>query len=361
LFGFGGLFPIRGSRSITTDYTELKSNPDANGARTTAGTFTGAGGFGAAYRTQSAYGAFGGVALVPFQAEQPRVFGTATGYWRPSPKLDIYHFAVIDIFGSNAVNAGITNLSAGVNFKPDQRLRLNASVNRVDTETLNVQAQAFLQDPEKNIDTIQNEAFLIRIAQNQARGSLSAGLGELQRFEITTSLAYRYREGVTLTSPATGGTQNITLKPGASVEVYGGITDRQSFKQLRLGGDFSKIFRVGDATYQRSASTTFRVFAAHELANGHGEWEAEVAYTTTSDDQAGVVCNPGDLSTCFGAANSSVISLGGNLFYRFNRDWFGMAGLFINTQNITHVEMMTSTADPMIYGVSGFFRAAYRF
>jgi hypothetical protein len=97
LLGFGGLYPIRGSRSITTDYQPLVSpNFDAAGNRADAGKFTGAGGFGAAYRTPTSYGAFGGVALVPFAAESPRIFGTSTGYYRPNPKVDVYHFGVID-------------------------------------------------------------------------------------------------------------------------------------------------------------------------------------------------------------------------------------------------------------------------
>jgi len=80
LLGFGGLYPIRGSRSITTDYTVLQSNPANDGTRTEAGRFTGAGGFGAAYRTLDAYGSFGGVALVPLSSERARIFNTSTGY-----------------------------------------------------------------------------------------------------------------------------------------------------------------------------------------------------------------------------------------------------------------------------------------
>jgi diaminopimelate epimerase len=45
-----------------------------------------------------------------------------------------------------------------------------------------------------------------------------------------------------------------------------------------------------------------RASAARELANGRGEWEAEVAYSSTKDGSAGVMC--GNLATCFGAAQS---------------------------------------------------------
>jgi hypothetical protein len=359
--GFGGLYPIRGSRSLGTDYQPLIS-PDFDpmtGERPAAGRFTGAGGFGAAYRTQNAYGALGGVALVPLQAESPRIFVTSQGYWRANPKVDIYHNAVIDLVGSNAVNAGLTNLSAGVNFKPDQRLRGTLALNRVDTETLNVQAQAFLQDPDVNLNVIQNEAFLIRVAQNSARASLSAGLGSLQRFEITVATALRYR-GELVLSPPQGGT-DVTLPAGKSVEVYGGVVDRRSFKKLRIGLDGSRIFRLGGDTYQRTTSNALRAFVSRELKDGHGEWEAEVSYTKSKDDQAGTACSVADLTTCYGAATSDAIALGGNVYYRFNRDWFGMASLFLSRLNVTSNNGMAGTADPAATGVSGFLRVAYRF
>lgn len=359
LLGFGGLYPIRGSRSITTDYQPLISpDPDdATGIRPSAGRLTGAGGFGAAYRTANAYGSFGGVTLVPLQAEAPRVFGTATGYWRVNPKIDLYHYAVIDLVGSNAVNAGLTNLSLGANFKPDQRLRGTVAFNRVDTETLSVQAHAFLQDVDPAAgNIIQNEAFLARVASNSARASVSAGLGNLQRFEITVASTLRYRGELVL--PAQMVDQNVILPAGKSVEVYGGVTDRRSFKKLRIGIDGSRIFKVGGDSYQRSSSNSVRAFVARELKDGHGEWEAEGSYTKTRDDKAGGMCGPGaDVLTCFGSATSTGILLGGNLYYRFNRDWFGMTSLFLTRQSVT---TMTGP-DPAITGLSGFLRISYRF
>jgi hypothetical protein len=363
LLGFGGLYPLRGSRSITSDYTRLKSNPDVNGGRTAAGRFTGAAGFGAAYRTLDAYGSFGGVALVPLSAESPRVYGTSTGYWRYGTKLDLYHLAVVDLVGSNAVNAGLTNLSLGANYKPDQRLRGTLSFHRVDTETLNVQAQAYLLNPDVALNVLQNEAYLARIATNEARASLSAGLGELQRFEATAAVAYRRRGEVVISAPpqmAAGAVTTATLPAAQSVEVYGAITDRRSIKDLRLGLDASRTFGLGGASFQRSTSLSLRASAAHELSNGHGEWEAEVAYSNSTDDNAGTTC-VGDLLTCLGASKSSVISLGGSVFYRINRDWFVIGSAFLNRTSITHVETGKTTDDPAVTGISGFFRAAYRF
>jgi hypothetical protein len=356
LLGFGGLYPIRGSRSVFTDYEPLKGAPDPiTGIRPPAGRYTGTGGFGAAYRTPNMYGAFGGVAIAPFSAEAPRVFGTSQGYWRAGPKIDFYHFAVLDLLGEQA---GLTNLSAGVNFKPDQRLRGTIAVNRVDTETLNVQANAFLADPDLNINTIQNESVLARIAQNMARASISAGLGSLQRFEITVATAFRYRAPFTVASPVAMDPVVLSLPAGKSVEVYGAIVDRRSFKNVRLGVDGSRMFRVGDVAYQNTASLAVRTFVAREFKEGRGEWETEVAYFTTKDDQAGVVCSVNVIADCFGSAKTSALSFGGNIFYRLKQNWIGMGSLFINRYNITSG---TAPPDPPVTGLSGFARIAYRF
>jgi hypothetical protein len=366
LLGFGGLYPIRGSRSITDDYTPLLSSPDANGDRTAAGRFTGAGGFGAAYRTPEAYGSFGGVVLAPFSSESPRVYGTSSGYWRYGSQLDFYHFVILDAVGSNTTNAGLTNVSLGLNWKPDQRLRGTLSYNRVDTETLNVQAQAFLDKADPALNAVQNEAFFQRIATDEARASLSAGLGELQRFEITAAATYRRRGEVTLSAPpqTTPPAQTFTLPSAQSAEIYGSITDRRSFKDLRLGVDGARSFPIGNASFERTTSLQVRGFAAHELSNGHGEWEAEVAYSTTKDDGANATVGCTDLLSCFGSATSTILSAGGTLYYRLNRDWFLLGSAFVNRTTITS-SVATSgpvtVKDPATLGLSGLFRISYRF
>jgi hypothetical protein len=362
--GFGGLYPIRGSRSINTDYAPLLNDPDGMGVRGDAGRFTATGGFGAAYRTDNAYGSFGGVVIAPFQSDEtPRVYATATGYWRSGSKLDLYHFAIVDVLGEGT---GVTNLSAGLNYKPDQRLRLTLSVNRVDTETLNVQAQAFLQDPERQINVIQNEALIARIAQNQARASLSAGLGARQRFEVTVAGTARYRGEVTLTSPVdpqVATPLEFTLPPGQSVEVFGSIIDRRSFKDARIGVDVTRIFKIGNDTYNRTDVLAGRLFVAREAWGGRAEWEAELGYANTTDDKAGVECGPAevDILLCYGAAKSSVISLGSQMYYRFNGSWFGMFGVAVTRQSTQSQNGMLIVDDPPILGASGFARFAYRF
>lgn len=351
LIGFGGLYPIRGSRSITTDYPTLKDNDGGD-----AGRLVGAGGFGAAYRTPEAHGAFGGVALVPFSSESPRVYATSNGYLRRA-KVDLYHNAIVDLVGS--AGFALTNLSIGANYKPAQRLRLTASFNRVDTETLSVQANAFL-DPAvtgNGSTVVQNEAFFTRLSTNAARVGASAALGQLQRFELSTAAAYRLRPEVTLTTPSTPPTV-ITLRAAQGVDVFAAFVDRRSFARLRLGVDVSRSFAVGAVAFQRSEVLAARVFASRELKEGRGEWEAEVAYSTTKDKPSSMTCGTTTpLEQCLGTSTGSVLSVGGQLYYRINRDWFALGNLFLSRQNITRM----AGADPAITSLTGFARVAYRF
>jgi hypothetical protein len=361
LLGFAGLYPIRGSRSITDDYTALLAEPDpVDGTRGSAGRFTATGGVGGAYRTPNTHGSLGGVVIAPLAGEDPRIYVTSNGYWRFGSKLDVYHLAIFDVVGSNAVNTGLTNLSLGLNWKPDTRLRGTLAFHRVDTETLNVQAQAFLQDPDRDFDVIQNEAYIQRIATNQARASLSAGLGELQRIELTAAVAFRYRGDVTFTTPLAVEPTTTVLPAASSLEVYGSILDRRSIANLRLGLDGSRTLGIGDNTYQRTSSTQVRVFLGHAIGS-RGEWELEAAYHSNEDDGAGTMC-AGDLLTCLGASKSTVLSGGGNLSVRMTRNWMMMASAFANRITITRVDSDTvSFKDPAVLGLSGFFRIAYRF
>ena len=352
---FGGLFPIRGSRSITTDYRPLKDN-DGNDA----GRFVTTGGAGAAYRTDNAHGAFGGVLQYPLTAEAPRVFLTSNGYMRSGTALDFYHYAVVDVVGP--AGFALTNLSTGANYKPSQRLRLTGSYNRVDTETLNVQANAFLnpEDPGAT-GVIQNETFIRRLATNAVRAAVSAGLGELSRFEVSTSATYRFRPGVALVTP--DGMTTVTLTPTRGVDVTFGVMDRRSIADLRIGLDVSRTFGVGNVPYARSEVLAGRLFVARELASGHGEWEIEAAYSTTKDKAPATDCTatvPG-VNSCFGTSSGKIYAGGANVYYRINRDWFALGSLNIARLALNRIEAGMTVADPNVTSITGYFRVAYRF
>ncbi len=355
--GFAGLYPERGSRSITTDYPALRDNQ-----LDPAGRLVGAAGFGGAYRTIDAYGAIGGVALVPFAAESPRIFATSNGYWRYGSQLDFYHYVVADLVNQHYDTGSIlTNLSVGLNYKPSPRLRITAAFNRVDTETLNVQANAYLSPVDTNLNAVQNETFIERLSTNLGRVGVSAGLGELQRFELSAAVTYRYRPAVTLIvgDPTVANPETVTLTPGKGVDLYASVIDRHSIKDLRLGVDVSRTFATGTVAFERSDVFAIRFSGAHELASGKGEIEAELSYATTKDHSAGINCS--DVTTCYGASTGSILSLGGNVYYRINHEWFTLISAFLSRQDIVHTDGTTLTTDPTITGLTGFFRIAYRF
>jgi hypothetical protein len=362
--GFVGLYPLRGSRSLTTDYMDLK-NVDG----TDAGRFVGAGGFGGAYRTQQAYGSIGGVALVPLGGgEEARIFGTSTGYYRPNPLIDIYHFALIDVISS--YGAQLTNLSAGINFKPSQRLRLTASFNRNDTDTLNVQAAAFFTQNDTTPGSIPspgfvlNEIYIARIAQNEGRASISAALGADNRFELTAAATVKQRGDFTLNPQvsAAGAVAGpgIPIPKAESVEIYGSITDRHSIANARIGVDGMNSYAIGAIAYDRTTITSLRAFVARELESGKGEWETEVSYTSATDTGGAGTCATDTVFDCYGASKSSIIAIGGTLYYRLNRDWLVIGSAYLQRTSITATQP-TSVNDPPITGITGFGRIAYRF
>ena len=375
LLGFAGLFPLRGSRSITTDYPTLKNNQGEEVGRIVA-----SGGFGGAYRTTNMHGALGAVVIAPAGGEAPRLFATSNGYLRTARQVDVYHFALLDILGSATdertpggvssdtnYRPALTNLSVGANYKPNQRLRLTAAFNRVDTETLSFQANSFLNPIDATAGTkVQNETFLTRISTNAARVGVSAALGQAQRFEVSTATSVRYRPDVVLTTP--DGT-NVPLQAAKGVDVYFAAMDRRSFKDLRLGVDASRSFGIGQVAFQRSEVFTGRVFAARELRDGRGEWEAELGYTQASDKASGIDClTPAGLpdpDRCFGTSQSGTINAAGNFYYRINRDWFALGTAGVMRQSIQRRQLMGTAVmvvdDPPILGITSYVRVAYRF
>lgn len=364
LIGFGGLMPVRGSRSVTTDYAQLQNEQGKS-----AGRFVATGGFGGAYRTVNSYGALGAVVQAPLKEETPRLFVTTNGYLRNGAKLDVFHYILVDVLGTAASESTsriqLTNLSGGLNFKPNPRLRLTGAFHRVDTETLAVHAGAYLNDPDvtgAGGTVVQSDTYVARIATNTARAGVSAGLGKQQRFEVSTAISYRFRPEFALRSPDPN-TPTIVELPGASsVEVWGSFVDRRSIKGTRIGIEASRAFKVGTQAYQRSILLTGRLFVLREIAGGRGEWEAEASFSNVADSilaMGNIGCaNPLQPVDCFGTSSNNLYQIGGQVFYRLKRDWFGIATLHL--LRMTNVRS-DKLEDPAVMGVTGFVRIAKRF
>ncbi len=359
--GFAGLYPVRGSRSLTTDYPAARLAGGARGGRVLPGTLGG----GAAYRTQQAYGALGAVAIASLTKdtatqtnEPPRLYLTANGYWRPRITLDLFHYAVVDVVGANG--AALTNLSLGANWKPAPRMRVSALLNQTDTETLNVQAQARLSEPQPLAGVnFNNEVFVARLSTLSARLGLSVSLGKTGRFEVSTSGAVRRRPDLDLKT--SDGATTITVGAAQTAEVVLQAVDRRSILGLRLGGMVLRAFGVGGSNFARTSSLIVRLSAGRALASGNGEWSANLGYATSSDDNVGVACNATMLATCWGSAKSRTISLEGAGSYRIGRSWLGIASLELANQGLQVTDAMALVKQPSVIVVTALVRLSYRF
>jgi hypothetical protein len=357
ILGFGGAYPLRGSRSITTDYGPGKNDDNVDIGRV----IPLVGGGGAAYRTEKSYGAVGAVVIYPLKAEPPRIYASANGYFRRSGNLDLYHYTIIDLYGS--AGFALTNLSLGANFKPSQRLRLTASLSRVDTETLNTTAQNFLLDPQTG-GIIRNDIEVLRVASDQARVGVSASFGKVQQIEVSTAVAVRRRPEVALSDGVSAMTTQV-FPPSQSVEVWAQALHR-NLKGYRLGLDFSRIFALGAGgagnAYARSASLGVRAFAAKDFKSGRGEWEAELGYTSAKDDNVGGLCDLNNLETCYGGSLISLIELGGTVYYRLKENVFAVGMLNVGYYNLSYQDAtMVIQKDPSLISTGGFVRIGYRF
>ncbi|MBK9033361.1 MAG: hypothetical protein IPL61_19165 [Myxococcales bacterium] len=332
--GFAGLYPARGSRSIDSDY-----RPGIDKANQPTGrVLPVAGGFGGAYRTQNSYGALGAVAIVPTSRdgglggngtfERPRLYLTANGYWRRSARLDVWHYVILDLYGSAGTTP--TNASAGLQYKPSARLRFQLWANHLNTEALNVQVRDQLENEALLDGVVVNNIKVQRIGTTAARASVSALLGKGRRFELTAALQGRRRPEVILEA----GAVDQVLPSARSLDLHVQAVDRQFYGGVRLEGSFIRTIGVGDASYARSTAQIVRLGGARELKDGKAQLSGDLSWITTADDNATMVCLPTNLTSCYGAANTTALQANAVGYYRWKTDWFVTGTLGAGTQKM---------------------------
>jgi hypothetical protein len=379
VIAFGGLYPSRISRDLREDYPEKDADVAMPGFQPGGGrVFPVAGGLGTGYRFKNAHGAIGAVGILPLAddaetgtAEEARVFGTANGYWRPSGKVDFYHYLVVDAAGAGG--AGLTNLTLGVNLQPTPRFRMYANVNRIDTDTLNVIAQSKLQDPDSMPgdgvgNTVQNNIEVQRIAQDSARVGLSANFND--RVEVSTSGGLRRRDELRL-EPLNGDPadtdDDIVFAAAQAADITVSLVDRKSLGDARLGLSGTGSFGVGSANLYRNRAYIGRLDATKSFADDRAEFEASLTYVNSADDNRGIACALGmpgmsTIETCYGASDVQSVTAGLLLFYRFSQAWFIIANANVGTQMSRSAAADGTLVDqPTILTTGGLLRLAYRF
>ncbi|WP_428267577.1 hypothetical protein [Haliangium sp.] len=359
IIGFGGLYPNRISRSVLDDY--LGPEPlDPNQSR--AFVLPVAVGAGGAYRYSDYFGSVGAAGIIPVTesvGDLPRTFVTSNGYWRPSPLLDLYHFAVIDVTGeaTDEVIDRFTNVSIGANIKPTADLRVTAALHQFSTETLEEYAVERLdQVPEQG--RILNHVEVLRVSTQSARVGVSLALME-KRFEISTEFTVRRHPPETV-----GGGESETFE-AISGEAMLAVVDRRSIGGLRLGARVANSFGLydlglGDDAYGRANFLLGRIDASRSFMSNRVQVDADVTYLR-SQDAGDNDCNNNGLA-CYGATSAvNTITLGTTVFYRFLPDWFAMLTFNGGLQQFdaAPVQNMDETGSNIL--LSGFLRAAYRF
>jgi hypothetical protein len=387
--GFAGLYPARGSRSITTDYVRSVEGFDANTREPIFGSpvLPVTAGGGTSYRYDRLYGSLGAVGIVPLaddratgELETPRVFFTSNGYWRQSLNLDLFHHAVVDAMG--AAGAGLTNLHVGANARPSEFLRVSAAVTRVDTETLNVIAQRRLRDrvDEGATDSglIQNYLQVARIAQESARLGVSAALAE-RRYEISTIGTLRRRPEVQLEErpgacdPAEDGLVCVLVPGAQAMDVTLQAVDRRAPLDMRLEASVTEVFGLGGENLNRGRSRIARVKGSRPFSDGQGTFELAATYLNSADEFRGDACISSgavlrDLDRCYGTSNLHAGTLGALAFYRINGSWMALGGLELGLQRLTTVrqsdddrDVLVDAPQPPIMLTTAFGRVSYRF
>jgi hypothetical protein len=371
-FGFAGLYPTRGSRDVLDDYPTVPSDPaDPMSAPTRLlPVVAGAGG---AYVRERLYGAIGVAGILPrFNeaetglAERTRLLLSSNGYWQQSDKTDIYHYLVIDAAGS--AGAGISNLPLGVNHRATEGVSLFAHLNRVDTETLNVQAQVRLDQVDvMSVGNIQNNWYVSRVAQESARLGATSAFTE-NRFQLSAVAGLRRRPEIALRRTTDGDPanpqQDLILPLAQALDITLSFVDRKSYKRFRIGGSVTRSSGYGDENLDRSKSTSGQVTASRDLVQGKGEFELNLNYLKSDDETQADNCgvNVVDPLVCYGTSSSTVYGVGGTVFYRPKQKWYAMAMVSIGQQTLTTVEGANAPVrQPGVTMLTGFARLAYRF
>ena len=372
---FAGAYPTRGSRDIREDYPRAaQEDEDAGPGKRI---MPAVGGGGLAYRYDRYHGAIGGVAILPladdlarFQGtgtqEKPRVFATANGYYRRSTRLDLFHFAVLDV--ASADGAGLRNLTVGANYQPDPALRLFVDVTRVDAETLNIQAQTKLDNPDPTQTVaVQNNIEVLRIASESARAGVSSAF-KRNRYQLSVFGTLRRRPEIILQPRGLMLDPNSALPPTVlqeqrAADITVRAVDRQLLEKYRVGVTGSRTFPIGDANVARTKVLLVHADVSTEMMDGKAELEGNVSFVDAEDDRRGDTCaNLTDLTSCFGTANARTYGIGGLAFYRFKPEWFFIGSLNLGYQVLTAANAAGAPEEqPAILSATAFARIAYRF
>ncbi|MEZ4402555.1 MAG: hypothetical protein R3B06_21205 [Kofleriaceae bacterium] len=353
---FGGAYPVRGSRSVATDY---QTAPSVAGGTTPVVPLVAGGGV--AYQRPTLHGDLGLAGVIaPWDvagttaADRQRVFVTTGGYWRPHPSVDLYQHGVVDVVASDGPR--VTEASVGLDVWPTSTVTLSLSGNHVSNELYTLAARDLLAEPDPAATgQVENGTTIVRVAQDSARASASLAVAQA-RFQLTAGVGLHRRPGTTVI--ATGGAA-VEFPSAAMGELTVAAVDRRSLGGTRVEASATALTPVGTAAATRSRGVSARL-AVTRARRSH-ELTLDLTADRFVDLGDGDGCTTLDLMRCFGTATTRGLGAGGQLSLGAGRDWLVLFDLRGGVRATDARFAMADQAWPSLLWGSAFARLQWRY
>jgi hypothetical protein len=371
---FAGLFPQLGSRSVDTDYVRIQNADGTTGSLL----LPLVAGLGISYTTPEIHGDLGiaGVYVSQDVPDAPsdqktRIYTASSGYWRPVPALDIYHFALLDVAGADGVD--LTNGSVGVDARPAQSVQFTVAYNHVSTDLLQIAARNFLTDPDPTaIGLVQNNIALLRISQDMARAGASVAIDE-RRFELSAMGGLHLRPAVSVA--LADGSGSVAFPEERSADATLVALDRRSIADARISIAASITEPLGHTVPNRSRGYVGRFVVEKTFENERGSIEADVMVEHFADLGSPQACTTSTTPfACYGTSTTTGGQAGALVSWRIAKEWLLIADAHVGYQRINsrYLVPMDPTdpssplvdlpvAWPTVVSVTGFLRLQWRY
>jgi hypothetical protein len=354
---FGGAYPRRGSRSLDTDYPAIRRDDGTTGAPLVPL----AAGAGVSYRTAALHGDVGVGGILATQevsgverAAAHRGFATASGYWRPAPAFALYHHAVLDVVGP--VGVQLTSGNLGIDAFPLPSLQLSASIDHVDSELLEIAARNLLAEPDPAaMGVVQNEAVLVRVAQDQARLGASLALGH-GRFQLSASASLDRRPAIEV--PLEDGSA-VSFPEATMAHARMALVDRRAPGGLRVELSADLLAPVGDDPPTRSRGAMGRLAVGR--TSDRGGLEVDVMVQRFRDLGPSGGCPGLDPLACYGTATSRAAQAGILASLRAGRDWLVLLDGHVGVRDAESTTAGASVSWPRVLSLAAFARLQWRY
>ena len=242
---------------------------------------------------------------------------TCNGYYRSGSKLDLYHFALIDLLGSAQARrprpadepVGGRERQAEPAAAPHGELQprryrdAQRPGRRVPRIARSIRRRA-------GHTVVQNEAYLRRLATNAARAGVSAGLGSSSgsrsRPRSRTACA-RVHAAAARTNDA-GDIDAAAERRGLGQHRRSPLDQGCADRHRRV----ALVRRRQRAVPAQRGPLPARL-VGREIKNGRGEWQGEVAYLEAPSTRTKYVDLHGRRHDCYGSSKTTLSSSAGEL------------------------------------------------